>query len=189
MHDRVDEAMAVADRAAFLPPALKDDASVDAPLPIGHEQTCSQPSTVAAMLRLLDVPVGAHVLDVGSGSGWTTAILARLVGPTGHVLGVERVRALVRSGAAHLETQDVPWARIEPTTPGVLGRPRHGGWDRILVSADARLLPDDLVEQVASPGVLVIPVRGQMTRVVRDAAGRTTTSAHGAYRFVPLLDP
>ncbi|HHX85911.1 MAG TPA: hypothetical protein GX694_11425 [Actinomycetales bacterium] len=97
--DDVDEAMAAVPREGFLPDDVRARAHEDGPLPIGYGSTNSQPSTVADMLRLLDVPRGASVLDVGSGSGWTTAILAELVGPEGRVLGTELVPELVERSA------------------------------------------------------------------------------------------
>src|SRR5690606_37588678 len=129
------------DRRGFLPRAQRPVADADRPLSIGHEQTCSQPSTVAAMLRLLRVPRGAAVLDVGAGSGWTTALLAHLVGPEGEVLGVELVPGIAAWGAANLARQEMPWARLLPARSGTLGSPREGGWQRILVSASPDELP------------------------------------------------
>src|SRR4051812_9944700 len=93
--DQLDAAFAAAPREAFLPASHHRFAGVDEPLPIGHGQTNSQPSTVRRMLSLLDVEPGQRVLDVGSGSGWTTALLAHLVGPGGSVVGVERYADLV----------------------------------------------------------------------------------------------
>src|SRR5690606_32432981 len=87
------------------------------PLPLGHGQTSSQPSTVAAMLRLLDVPEGARVLDVGAGSGWTTALLAHLVGPGGTVLGLELEPDLARWGAANLTVHLAGWPASEGPQP------------------------------------------------------------------------
>lgn len=186
--DQVADAMRASDRRGFLPASERRFADSDHPLPIGLGQTSSQPSTVAAMLRLLDVPVGARVLDVGSGSGWTTAILARLVGPGGSVLGLERHEDLVRFGAGNLAAQDLPWARIEQAEPGRLGRAVDGGYDRILVSASAARLPDALVEQLGAGGRMVVPVRHTMVLVERTAAGDVRVSEHGAYSFVPLIE-
>ena len=186
--DDISAAMAALDRARFLPAEQAPYAREDRALPLFHGQTGSQPSTVAAMLRLLEVPVGCHVLDVGSGSGWTTALLARLVGPAGRVLGLELDPELAAFGAANLAGQDMPWARIELADPRVLGRPVPGGWARILVSASARRLPAQLVHQLADGGRMVLPVGRTMTLVVRRDA-RTEVSTHGEYVFVPLLTP
>jgi protein-L-isoaspartate(D-aspartate) O-methyltransferase len=181
----VAEAITHLDRRRFLPEARRAQAGEDRPLPIGYGQTCSQPSTVAATLRLLQVPIGAQVLDVGSGSGWTTALLARLVGPTGLVLGLELEPELAVWGAANLAAWAMRWARIEPATPGVLGRPVDGGWPRILVSAAAHDLPHELVDQLADGGRMVIPIRSTLWLVERHGDHIESTDA-GSYAFVPL---
>lgn len=183
---RVDAAFAATDRRGYLPEAVRDRAGVDAPLALTHGMTNSQPSTVRDMLLALAVPAGARVLDVGSGSGWTTALLAHLVGPTGAVLGVEIVPALVTFGAGNLAAAQRPWARIEPAAPDVLGRPDVAPYDRILVSAMAQTLPEPLVDQLADGGVLVVPVDGRMLRVSRTTSGATHVVRFGHYRFVPL---
>lgn len=185
--DALDEAFRAVPRARFLPRLSRLRAGHDVPILIGHGQTNSQPRTVADMLRLLEVQPGQRVLDVGSGSGWTTALLAHLTGPSGEVVGVELEPDLVRWGAANLASVRMPWARIEPPRPGVLGDPDHAPWDRILVSAEATELPQALVDQLGEPGRLVVPVSGWMTLVVR-AGGVVTTSTHGRYRFVPLRE-
>ncbi len=182
------EACDAVDRVDFLPEHSRREAGVDAPIPIGHGQTNSQPRTVRAMLTLLDVHAGHRVLDVGSGSGWTTALLARLVGPSGSVLGVELEPDLAAWGAANLARQDVPWASIRPAVREVLGSPDEGPFDRILVSAAADALPATLVEQLAEDGVLVLPVGATMTRVRRTGPGPADVdvTTHGSYSFVPL---
>lgn len=182
----VAQAMTAVPRAGFLPTDQRGRAGDDRPLPIGEQQTNSQPRTVAAMLELLGVGAGHRVLDVGAGSGWTTALLAHLVGPTGSVLGVELSPALARWGAANLAASGHPWARLREATPGVLGAPDEAPFDRVLVSAEADELPTTLVDQLGSDGVLVIPVAGLMHRVVRPPEGAIVTTTHGAYRFVPL---
>ncbi|MEZ5092722.1 protein-L-isoaspartate O-methyltransferase [Nocardioides sp.] len=188
--DAVAEALTALAREHFLPDAERGQAAYDGPLPIGHGQTNSQPRTVADMLRLLDVRPGQRVLDVGSGSGWTTALLGRLVGPTGTVIGVERVPELVAFGAANLVSTDQPWTRIEQALDGTFGWPEEAPYDRILVSAEATVLPRSLVEQLVadqeSPGRLVIPVAGEMVLVERTGSAERVTR-HGRYRFVPLL--
>jgi len=183
--DPVAEAFAALPRAGFLPRGQRHLASYDGPLPIGYGQTNSQPRTVDAMLRLLDVRPGQKVLDVGSGSGWTTALLAHLTGPTGRVLGVELEPALVEQGTANLDRCDLPWASIHEALPGVLGLPGAAPFHRILVSAMADQLPDELVAQLHTGGVMVIPVAGTLLRVATSMRGVQVTR-HGSYRFVPL---
>lgn len=183
--DDVAAAMASLDRRLFLPPDQRAHADEDRPLPLGLGQTCSQPSTVAAMLRLLRVPRGARVLDVGAGSGWTTAILGRLVGPAGRVIGVELEPQLAARAAEVVHGCHMPWAEVRLARPGVLGWPDEAGYDRILCSASPRTLPDDLVEQLADGGRLVIPVCQEMWVVDRHG-DRYERSSHGSYRFVPL---
>jgi protein-L-isoaspartate(D-aspartate) O-methyltransferase len=181
--------MAAQPRARFLPRSVRARAGHDGPLGIGHGQTSSQPRTVTAMLELLDVRPGQRVLDVGSGSGWTTALLAELVGPAGSVLGLELVADLVLMGASNVATAGVPWARVAQADPSRLGAPDEAPFDRILVSAMADTMPHELVEQLGPDGILVVPVSGWMVRVRRDAGARggVVVTRHGAYRFVPLV--
>ncbi len=183
--DRVAAAFEACPREGFLPERERRRSGYDGPLPIGDGQTNSQPRTVAAMLRLLEVAPGQRELDVGSGSGWTTALLAHLVGPSGEVVGVELEPSLVDFGSANLAATAQPWARIVQATPGVLGVPDHAPYDRILVSAEPAALPQQLVDQLGDGGRLVIPVRGTMTLVTRDG-DETRQTHHGFYRFVPL---
>ena len=183
--DPVSDALRAVPRESFLREGEQHRAGHDGPLPIGLGQTNSQPRTVEDMLRLLDVRPGQRVLDVGAGSGWTTALLAHLVGPDGAVVGVELEPDLASWGAANLAATDQPWARLLPAEPGILGVPADAPFDRILVSAEASQVPDPLVEQLTVGGVMVLPVAGVMLRVVRGGDG-VATSEHGYYRFVPL---
>lgn len=182
---RLDAAFAAAPREQFLPPRQRRLARTDQALPIGHHQTNSQPSTVRAMLELLDVRQGDRVLDVGSGSGWSTALLAHLVGPDGRVYAVERVAALVQASRAALSGVDVPWAQVEQAGDA-LGLPGTAPYDRILVSAEAAEVPQPLVAQLAEGGVMVVPVAGRMARV-RRGGDAVDVTWHGHYQFVPLV--
>lgn len=181
-HSRVVAALAAIPRARFLPEAVRDRATLDEPLPIGHGATNSQPWTVQFMLELLHLPEGARVLDVGSGSGWTTALIGQLVGPKGSVLGLEAVPELVTFGRENLAAFHLPWAKIEPAIPGVLGAPDQGPFDRILVSADAHELPIDLEAQLAVGGRMVVPASGVMWVVDREHDGWHREPIAG-YRF------
>lgn len=191
--DAVGRALAAVRREGFLPADARWRAHEDNPIQIGHGQTNSQPYTVAAMLRLLDVRPRQRVLDVGAGSGWTTALLSALVGPGGLVLGLEAVPDLVRWGAENVRAHaggraDLGHATIELADPGELGRSSAAPFDRILVSAMARRLPETLVAQLADDGRMVVPVAGEMVLVQRHGDEREVTR-HGAYRFVPLREP
>ena len=163
--DAVGAAFDAVPRAGFLPEAARWRAGFDGPITIGRGQTNSQPRTVADMLRLLDVHPGQRVLDVGS--------------------GVELEPELATWGERNLRNTAYSWASIRCAERGVLGLPEGAPYDRILVSAEARELPGTLVAQLAADGRMVLPVRGTMTLVVC-SGGRTTTSRHGSYRFVPL---
>lgn len=195
----VDAAMAATPRAHFLPDQFKRSADVDTAIPIGGGSTCSQPTTVRNMLLLLDVHPSHRVLDVGSGSGWTTAILAKLTGEDGDVTGVELLPEMVSRSREALRTLDVPNARILQAERGILGHPDGAPYDRILFSANAeRGIPTALISQLGDGGILVGPVDGVMTVVRKtsephensaDAApDRLEISEHGLYRFVPLIE-
>jgi protein-L-isoaspartate(D-aspartate) O-methyltransferase len=167
--DAVTAAFDATPRRDFLPRGVRGRASYDGPLSIAAGQT--------------DVHPGQRVLDVGAGSGWTTALLAHLVGSSGSVLGVELEPELVTFGAANLARFERPWASVRLATRGVLGDPGGAPYDRILVSAEPAELPQELVDQLADDGVMVIPVAGTMLRVTNPGA---VVTRHGRYRFVPL---
>lgn len=185
--ERIRKAFDTIRRGDFLPAGEQRFAGQDRALHIGYGQTNSQPSTVATMLGLLEIVPGQRVLDVGCGSGWTTALLGALVGPSGEVVGVELVPELVAWGRENLAAYPMPWTSIQQAHADVLGLPEGAPYDRILVSAEAESVPTQLVEQLAPGGLMVVPVAGRMT-VVRRTGGEPTVERHGYYSFVPLIE-
>ena len=182
----VADAVRATDRRDFLPEKQRPCAGEDRPLSIGAGQTNSQPTTVLNQIVLLGVRTGARVLDVGAGSGWTTAIIARLVGPSGRVIGVEIDELIGAWGAANVARQQLPWAEYRLAHKGVLGWPQEAPYDRILVSAEAATIPGPLVDQLGDDATMVVVVNGVMLRVRREHGSAPVVTEHGHYRFVPL---
>ncbi|HEX8946966.1 MAG TPA: protein-L-isoaspartate O-methyltransferase [Candidatus Paceibacterota bacterium] len=181
----VEDALRAVDRADFVPEELRADAYLDTALPIGYGQTISQPTVVAFCLEQLAVAHGMRVLDVGSGSGYTTALLSQLVGPAGEVVGVETIPELVAFGQENLAKYAPTNARIE-AAGAALGKPSAAPFDRILVSAAAEEMPAALKEQIADGGRIVLPVQ-QSICVVDRQGDFFPFQCHEGYVFVPLV--
>jgi protein-L-isoaspartate(D-aspartate) O-methyltransferase len=182
--DRVLDAIATVPRESFVPSEQRRRAWADAALPIGHGQTISQPLVVAHMCALLDVHPGDRVLDVGTGSGYHAAVLARL---GGRVWSIERDPELSARAAAVL---DELGADVELVVgDGSLGYPGAAPYDAINVAAAAaERVPPALVEQLAPGGRLVAPVGERLVFVSRHRDGTLgLPQVHGAVRFVPLV--
>lgn len=184
--DRIDEAFEVVDRANFVPKELRGSVDIDAPLPIGYGQTNSQPYTVRLMLEWLDTQPGNKILDVGSGSGWTTALLAYLVGPKGQVYAVERVSELVEFGQENCERAGVKNAHFF-TAGDEFGLPEEAPFDRILVSASADKLPPELIDQLKVGSKMVIPIQNDILEITKKSATDLDIQKHPGFVFVPLL--
>lgn len=173
-------------RENFMPDDIQDQAKADRPLPIGHGQTISQPSTVQMMLEWLDVQPGDKVLDVGSGSGWTTALLAHLTGPDGEVLAVEKIPELVEFGRKNCEALQIENVRFFEAGEN-FGLPEEAPFDKILVSASADKQPEELLDQLLPGGKLVIPVKNDILEISKNESGAHTTKEHEGFVFVPLM--
>ncbi len=185
---RVLKAMAEVPRHLFVPPALRSDAEANRPLPIGQGQTISQPFIVAYMTEALELDGSERVLEVGTGSGYQSAVLALLAR---EVFSVEIVPELATSAAELLlRTLALPNVRLR-VGDGRRGWPEAAPFDRVLVTAAPAEIPPALIEQLAPGGRLIVPVGAdpevqQLELVVRGVDGVTTTTHLIPVRFVPL---
>lgn len=186
----IDEAVLAAMRAVrrhlFVPEALQSRAYEEHPLPIGFGQTISQPAVVAFMTQVLEAQPGLRVLEIGTGSGYQTAVLAA-VGL--RVFTVERVEELHAAARELFAVLGVEGVRMR-LGDGTLGWKDQAPFDRIIVTAGGPGLPHPLVEQLADPGIMVIPVgrkRAQRLLRVSKRDGRVTARALGDVAFVDLV--
>lgn len=186
---RTVDAFSEINRIEFVPEEFVMQADIDIALPIGYGQTISQPYTVASMFELLDPREGHKILDVGSGSGWTTALFAYIVGESGKVIGIERKEALkkmseynvdkfkyIREGRAQIFLGD-----------GSLGFPSEAPFDRILVSATAKNIPEELKKQLKIGGKMVIPVGNNLVYLEKKSADEFAREVYPGFSFVPLI--
>ena len=183
---RLLKAFAEVPRERFIPKEIQPYAYEDRPLPIGEEQTISQPYIVALMVSLLGLRGGERILEVGTGSGYQTAILARLAET---VYSIERIESLAKQAKERIEKLGYRNIRIRCGN-GALGWREHAPYSSVILSAAVPRLPKPLEEQVAEGGCLVAPVgsRKQQTLVrgVRSRMG-FDVRAFGDCAFVPLL--
>lgn len=183
---RVLEAMLRVPRDRFVPHAYCSEAYEDHPLPIGNEQTISQPYVVAVMLQLLQVTPADVALEIGTGSGYATALLAEL---GKQVFSIERHKALSENASQVIEA--LGYKNVEILTgDGAQGLPERAPFDAILVSAAASHPPPTLLSQLREGGRMVIPVgtpESQQLQLIRVKGGRAEITLHDAVRFVPLI--
>jgi protein-L-isoaspartate(D-aspartate) O-methyltransferase len=182
----IEQAFQKIHREDFVPESLRNQAYIDAPLPIGFGQTISQPYTVQLMLEWLDAKPGEIILDVGSGSGWTTALLSQIVGPKGKVFAVEIIPELVKFGRNNCKKAGVKNAQFFRAGKEY-GLPEHSPFDRILVSASAKELPTKLLSQLKVGGKLVIPVQDDILEITKISKRDFTSVTHPGFIFVPLV--
>lgn len=186
--ETVIRAMEQVPRDLFVPQDSRHMAYLDLPLSIGEEQTISQPYIVAMMTEALELSGGDRVLEIGTGSGYQTAILSALT-PRGRVVSMERVPALMQQARQRL--QELGYRNVEVQQAGSsLGCPSKGPFEAIIVTAAAPRLPESLLSQLAIGGRLVIPV-GTLSQQELVQARRTDEGLSlrvlGPCRFVPLL--
>lgn len=174
------------DRKEFVLPEHFDLAYSDQALPIGYKQTISQPYTVAFMLELLQTKKGEKILDIGSGSGWTTALLSQIVGENGFVYGIEIIPELVKFGQKNISKFQIKNANIQSTTEKPLGLLREALFDKILISASTNKFPEELLEQIKIGGIIVIPILNSIFRITKVSETKIKKEEFLGFSFVPL---
>jgi protein-L-isoaspartate(D-aspartate) O-methyltransferase len=184
---RVLEAMRSVPRHAFVPEALQSRAYGDHALPISGSQTISQPFIVARMTELLEINSESRVLEIGAGSGYQTAILAKVAG---QVYSIERIANLAREAQTRIRQLGIHNATVK-CFDGTLGWAANAPYDAILVAAGGPGVPDPLVAQLKVGGRLVVPVgesreSQRLVRIIKTATGQKQED-HGGCAFVPLI--
>jgi len=185
-HQGVLDAFGEIPRERFVPANHLHEAYADQPVPIGHAQTISQPYIVALMVQELDPRPGHRVLDVGAGSGYQTAILARLAG---HVCALERIDELTERALATLAALNVTNVTF-CTRDGSLGWPEEAPFDRIICGAGAPGVPQPWIDQLCDGGRIVAPIGGsdiQTLTIVEKVGGRIRRRETCDVRFVHLI--
>jgi protein-L-isoaspartate(D-aspartate) O-methyltransferase len=183
---RVLAAMDRVPRERFVPDELERLAYADRAVPIGCSQTISQPYIVALMTEALQLTGVEHVLEIGTGSGYQTAILAELAAS---VVSIERHAELSARAEQALAESGYQNVTLK-VDDGTRGWPERAPYDRILVAAAARAIPPALEEQLAEPGILVIPIgdsHGQLLQAFHKVGGSLRAEWLSGCRFVPLV--
>jgi len=181
-------------RADFLPAELLSLADLNEPLSIGYGQTNSQPFTVAFMLEKLQPKPGDRILDVGCGSGWTTALAAEIVGKRGRIYGIEIVPELKKLAETNLKKYDfISSGRVKIFLgDGRLGLPEAAPFDKIIVSAATAEIPKPLLKQLKIGGRMILPLGGEfrvqaLALIEKTAGGKLRQTDFPGFVFVPLI--
>ena len=175
-------------REDFLPPQQRPYAYADTPLQIGHGQTISAPHMVAIMCEALDLHEGQKILEIGTGSGYHAAIIAAIIGNTGHVYTIERFAHLANIAVDNLQKANITNVTVH-TGDGSKGLPAFQPYDRISVTAAAPAIPPPLIEELKEDGKLLVPVGNIYCDLIRveKHQGTTQSTSLGGCMFVPLV--
>ena len=176
-------------RADFLPEDMKDLAEENEALPIGYGQTISQPLVVAFMLELLEPKEREKILDIGSGSGWTTALLAEIVGQNGKVIAIELVPELKDFGEKNTAKYNFIEKGIAEfiCAGGSKGYSKESPYDKILASATALKIYQPWKEQLKIGGKIVVPMGSSIWEFSKKTENDFEEKEHRGFVFVPLI--
>lgn len=189
------EAFREVDRKDFVPENMKDVAYLNQALPIGEEQTISQPLTVAFMLELLEPRTGEKILDVGTGSGWQAALLAYIISRNdterkGKVITIERIEKLKESAEASLSKYGFLEKGVIETVKGngAEGHKKEAPYDKIIAAASGDNIPERWKEQVVIGGRIVAPVKSSILVLDKVEKDKFEKKQHFGFSFVPLIN-
>jgi protein-L-isoaspartate(D-aspartate) O-methyltransferase len=176
-------------REDFVLAEEKERAYINDALSIGYNQTISQPLVVALMLELLSPQPGEKILDVGSGSGWTTALLAYLVKPKGKVMAIDIIPELVEFGKKNVEKYSFVKKGIVQffCADGKLGYEKEALYDKILVSASAFEVPEELFKQLKIEGKMALPIKESIVLIEKTSQNDYLKQEFPGFVFVPLV--
>jgi protein-L-isoaspartate(D-aspartate) O-methyltransferase len=187
---RIIEAFLKIKREDFLPKDIKDLAEVNEALPIGFGQTISQPLVVAFMLELLQPREGEKILDIGSGSGWTSALLGEMVGKKGKVIAIEIIPELKEFGEKNVAKYNFIEKGIVQfvCADGSKGWEKEAPFDKILVSAEAKTLYLAWREQLKIGGRIVVPIENSIWLFEKKSENNFESKEYPGFVFVPLVE-
>lgn len=184
--ENIKDAFLKVDRADFVPENMKGYAYIDQPLPIGEEQTISQPTVVAFMLELLQPQEGDKIMDVGVGSGWQTALLAEIVGDKGQIDAVEVIPQLLQWAKKNLKKYNFEnIAFFRQNAKG--GLPKKAPFDGIIAGAAGKEVPPAWKEQLKVGGRIVVPIGTSVFLYTKKATDKFAIQEYSGFAFVPLV--
>lgn len=186
---RIIDAFQKIDRKDFVSDEYKDEAYVNAPLPIGHGQTISQPLTVSFMLELLQPEPGNKIMEIGAGSGWQTALLSHIIGEKGRIFTIELIPELEVFGRKNVSKYNFVQKKIAKfyCLNAINGLAEEAPFDRIISAASGQEIPKTWKEQLKIGGKMVVPVQDSVWFLIKESENDFEEEEHKGFAFVPFV--
>lgn len=184
----IQNALGKIDRIDFIPEKQKKFAYMDIPLEIAENQTISQPSTVVFVLELLNIQISNHVLDIGAGSGWVSALMAYLTGYIGDIYAYEINKNVGKIGSTNIKNQKIETVHyfIENASKDWY---KNSPYDRIYSGASFESIPESLLKNLKNGGILVAPLRdGNIVKIIKKSQKNFDTQTFSGFSFVPFIN-
>jgi protein-L-isoaspartate(D-aspartate) O-methyltransferase len=186
--EEIEKAFLEIPRDKFIPTIFEKYAYSDTPLEIGNGQTISAPHMIAIMCEVLNLKKGQKILEIGTGSGYHAAIVAKLIEPEGKLYTIERHKNLAEKAIQNLKDINIKNIKVE-IGDGSEGLKEYAPYDRIYVTCSAPTIPKPLIEQLKDPGKMLIPIGGTICTLylLEKKNGKIKKENHGGCAFVPLI--